>query len=449
MIKFDVCFGDLADSELVARYWATDEDGKFVEKVNGLLPYRGISKSHQLLEYIQGISFAWDERYSCSKCAQNLRVRSRSDVQSKAHNGAGICDACEEKEKLERKQVQKTLADELNKRLEDIARRNQALTVNYEAIPDDVALILIALDNAINPRLITGAFRCDECRGLAPGSTNNFLQKLWDAGVIIDQPSLSPEGAYFLKDGDVWHYRSKAAYSLVADETLGRTEETLNALRMRVYKQLPLIRQLWLDYALSDCMAYLYEQCALHRLEIGDESDPQVRSILRTALETYSVAQLWSVIWKVVRDAASLSAREYYNQAKAAATISGKIKRHLERVAKGTASAKVWSRPVDQPAGTLGDLFYEYFGVDEDTLGTDMMEAFTDPDLAEHGAVVVDPPEEVIEGVARTMMLQASTQGLEATALLFFADCIRSGDDVKAALDAVLVAYPMLAKIPE
>lgn len=36
-----------------------------------------------------------------------------------------------------------------------------------------------------------------------------------------------------------------------------------------------------------------------------------------------------------------------------------------------------------QPAGTLGDLFYEYFGLDEDTLGTDVVEAFTDPSLDE------------------------------------------------------------------
>lgn len=46
-------------------------------------------------------------------------------------------------------------------------------------------------------------------------------------------------------------------------------------------------------------------------------------------------------------------------------------------------------------------------------------------------------------------MLQAITQEFAGTALLFFANCIRSDDDVKAALDAVFAAYPTLAKVAD
>lgn len=92
-------------------------------------------------------------------------------------------------------------------------------------------------------------------------------------------------------------------------------------LRMREHKQLSRILQLWLDYAVSDCMAYLFSECSLHGLETDAEDDIKIKSILRTALETWSIAQLWSVIWKVVRDAASLSTRVYYSKAKAAATL--------------------------------------------------------------------------------------------------------------------------------
>jgi len=286
--------------------------------------------------------------------------------------------------------------------------------------------------------LLTGLFRRDQCQGLAPCFTSLLITKLWKAGVIADLPSKALPGAYFLQEEKVWHYSDKVSYFLLPDQVLGKTEAVLDSLRTRAYTHFSLIRQLWLDYALSECMLYLYDQCSLHRLQMSDESDDQAQSVLRTSLETYSVSQLWSVIWKVVRDAASLSAREYYNNDKAAATIPGKIKRYLERVVREGLSVKSWDRPVDQPAGTLGDVFYEYFGLHEDTPGVEAMESLAHLDLDEEE--VIEPSAEVV-AAARTMMQQAIGQGCEATALLLFAERIRHRDDVQVALEAVCAAY--------
>lgn len=82
-----------------------------------------------------------------------------------------------------------------------------------------------------------------------------------------------------------------------------------------------------------------------------------------------SVSQLWSVVWKVVRDAASLANREYYNRPKAAATIPGKIWRNLEKVQRESIELKAWSRPEQHPAGNTGDGVGRDLGVDENTSG--------------------------------------------------------------------------------
>lgn len=434
MIKFEILSDDPADEELVARYWAMGADGKFVENVSDLLPYKAISSNHLLLSYIQQVSIARDERFICSRCSEYFMVRSRADYQTSARFATSVCDACREQEKASQIEEQKALSAELSARLAEIEDRNNQRVIDYEKIPDDAALILIALNDAINPRLLTGFFRRDQCQGLAPCFTSLLITKLWKAGVIADLPSKALPGAYYLEEGQVWHYSDKVSYFLLPDQVLGKTEAALDSLRTRAHTQFSLIRELWLDYALSECMLYLYDQCSLHRLQMGDESDDQAKSVLRTSLETYSVSQLWSVIWKVVRDAASLSAREYYNNEKAAATIPGKIKRYLERVVREGLSVKSWDRPVDQPAGTLGDVFYEYFGLDEDTPGLEAMAVLADRSLDEEE--FMEPSAEVI-AAARMVMQQAVGQGCEAFALLLFAERIRQGDSVKAALEAV------------
>lgn len=434
MIKFEILSDDPADEVLVARYWAMDADGKFVENVSDLLPYNGISSNYHLLSYIQQVSIARDKRLICSKCSEYFVLRSRADYQTRARFAASVCDVCTEQEKAKQMEEQKALSDELSARLAEIEDRNSQLLIEYEKIPDDAALILIALNDAVNPRLLTGFFRRDQCHGLAPCFTSSLITTLWKAGVIADLPSKALPDAYLLRDEEVWHYRTKVSYFLLPDHVLGKTEAALDSLRTRAYTQFSLIRELWLDYALSECMLYLYDQCSLHRLKMGDESDDQVKSVLRTSLETYAVSQLWSVIWKVVRDAASLSTREYYNNVKAAATIPGKIKRYLERAVREGLSVKSWDRPVDQPAGTLGDVFYEYFGLDEDTPGLEVMAVLADGSLDEEE--LMEPSAEVI-AAARMVMQKAVRHGCEAFALLLFSEHIRQGDSVKAALEAV------------
>lgn len=441
MIEFEIYSDSPADEKLVARYWAMDESGKFIDNVSGLFPYGSIRNTQQLVKYINEISLAWDTRQICQRCQGFNTIRSRSDVKSKPGVMNGICRSCQESEDLEVKKVKEAESAELGEYIARRTENNLATTIDYETIPSDIALILIALDSAINPRLLTSSFMRDECRRLAPLDSGNFIKRLWDAGVIVDLPNKGAPDAYFLKDGQLWHYNNKVAYVVVPDKILGKGEDAFNLLTKRDYNGSGVLRQLWLDYALSECMAYLFDQCSLHRLETSFEDNTEIRSILRTALQTYSVSQLWSVIWKISRDAASLSTREYYNKEKSAATIPGKIKRHFEKIVKDEVTIKCWNRPVDQPAGTLGDVLYEYFGIDEDTLGSTVMSIFADPE-PEEVHMRGDPPSEVIEEQVCTLMRRAIAHNLEVEVILFFANCIRNGNDVEMDLNAIFSAYP-------
>lgn len=443
MIDFDVLSDDPEDRKLIARYWTMDAAGNFVETVTSLLPYREISKAHQLIKYINEISVARDLSQVCLRCQSSLIVRSRSDTKARLAMTHQVCSTCQDIEDQQRKEALEAANAELQARLAQVEKHNLEETCDYRAIPDDLALLLIALEKAINPRLLTGSFMRSDCRSLASIDSGKLIQRLWTERLIVDLPSKAVLGAYFLKDDQIWHFSDKVAYVFVPDAAIGKNEEAFNILNMRDFCDHRAIRQLWLDYALSDCMAYFFDQSATHGLETSSEADVEISSTLRTALNTYSVAQLWSVIWKIVRDSASLSTREYYNKAKAAATIPGKIKRNLEQVAKGSVHLKAWTRPIRQPAGTLGDVFYEYFGIDENTLGSTVREMFSEVDIGTD-QLKIDPPPEVIEDWTRILMRQALAHDCSAIVMLHFSDRIRNGDDALAALDAVFAAYPFL-----
>lgn len=114
-------------------------------------------------------------------------------------------------------------------------------------------------------------------------------------------------------------------YRLAPDAASRSADEVIRSLQDRVYTDAEGLFNLWLDYSVADVMHYLSTQCELYNHDLSEQELEEVKSIIRSALETYSVSQLWSVVWKVVRDAASLANREYYNRPKAAATIPGRF----------------------------------------------------------------------------------------------------------------------------
>lgn len=431
-IGFEVYSDKEIDRALVSRYWAQDEEGKFVEKVSELLPFEGIKNISQLVSYINEISKAWDERFQCSRCEEYQVIRSRSDYLS---SKGIVCRSCIQKEKEDNEERRRKEVERLNEKLDEITEKNSSLRLNYTNLKDDEVLLLLALSKSINPRLTSSTFKLSNSTGIAPADTLFFIKKLYDCGVLTHYPPHALEGAYILEDESISFYLSRVAFMLVPDVSLGRGEELFEMLRMREHKQLSRILQLWLDYAVSDCMAYLFSECSLHGLETDAEDDLKIKSILRTALETWSIAQLWSVIWKVVRDAASLSTRVYYSKAKAAATLPGKIKRYLEQQVKEGTTLKSWERPNHQPAGTLGDIFYEYFGIDEQTPGLEVMEMFSESNEEEA---------EWFEESASYIMEKALFLGLGGRFLIDFAEHIRSGKSAMEALASLVESYPEL-----
>lgn len=442
MIKLHFRSTDPEEIQLAQRYWAMEHTGKFKESIASLLPFQSISTTAKLAPKVREIADAWDENQVCPGCGSFAGVASRTDAKKSAQVMRYNCKACVASAEAARQAEAARANAELRIHLQAAIKRTSAQTINYDDLSDDIVLILLALDRAINPRLQSGTFMRDDCQALAPSHCGDFFSKLYKAGAIVDQPGLAKSDAYVFEEGQLRHFSNKAVYRLTPDERGETGGDQFSRLKLRELSDPKALRELWLDYATAECMCYLFDQCELHGLFTEADSDDEIYSTLRTALTEYSVSQLWNVIWKITRDAATLSTRPYYSQAKAAATIPGKLRRYLEKIEREAAKVSEWDRPNGQPAGTLGLLFAERYDIDEVTPGSAVMRYFSDPVVktdnpADLGSEELDMP------VVR-LMNSALGHFAAADVLLCFANAVRSGKNVSQAIDEVYETLPFL-----
>ncbi len=68
------------EMELAIRYWATDKEGAFLERVADLVPFREIIQSGQIAKKVCEYCIAFDENQSCYLCERPIRINGRADV---------------------------------------------------------------------------------------------------------------------------------------------------------------------------------------------------------------------------------------------------------------------------------------------------------------------------------------------------------------------------------
>ncbi|PVZ11472.1 MULTISPECIES: hypothetical protein [unclassified Pseudomonas] len=431
-------------ASLASRYWAADQDGRFLERVRDLLPFRDLRQAAQLTQFLREHCRVLDENQRCPRCQAAIAITSRSAVQPSLVRAHRPCDACAAK--LAHAMLEARAREEraLAEKLQAYMQAQPAQVTSYGALADDSALLLMALDAALAPRLGAGEFRATECHGLVAAHAPQFLERLRQAGVLREEPMKASDGTYFLEHGSLMARPSAKVYSLAPALDGEGLVSMVRPQQGRLFDDAPRLYDLWLDYSVADCMAYFEMQAALYAHEVFDEERAEVCSILRAGLEHYCVAQLWSLIWRVVRDAASLSRHTFYNRAKAAATIPGKLRRALERARREALEVRCWRRPEQQPAGTLGMVFEDLFGLSENSAGSLAWAAFSHRSEAWAGSAT----EPANGAMARRLMIRALGADQALASIERLSEALASGMPLEHALAQVLQSLPDTASLP-
>jgi hypothetical protein len=433
-VKLEFLTTDPEAMQLAVRYWAMSEAGEFLEKVIDLVPFRHIAKSGSLAAHVRELCTAYDDNLRCPRCNEGLEVKSRSCAKKypqKSYRPCGNCQALQ----AAREQAQKAAAiAKLEGHMTDYISRLPSEPIDYAHLGDDLAFLTVALDFAITPRLGAQAFTISDCQALAPMDLGLFIDKMKIAGVLREDPRRAMPGTYSLH-GDVLMVRTHAiAYALTPDIHFGLDDEARSILLTREFSDSAALFTLWIDFAAADSMRYLLDQCKTFDHELNERQLNEIRSSLRGALETHSISQIWFVIWKNIKDAAALAKLVYYTDERAAATIPGKIRRTLEKIEKEKTVVSKWKRPEQQPSGTLGMLFNELFGIDEDTPGNQVLTHITAAQPHHDGTDAAMPEAEPV----RRLLYEALMNDSGPEMLAHFAELIREGHQVAAVVSKML-----------
>ncbi len=411
---------------LATRYWAMDDEGAYLEKVSELVPFRDITHAGLIAKFVRTLCEATDENQLCRRCDGPIRVAGRAEPKKYFQRSAGPCVQCSDelrKEELERRRLADIqLQTQLDARIDYI----RTLTITYADLTDDQRFILLAIEGLIAPRLAQGTFPASSCETLAPWQGSSYLMRLFEAGVLWDSPQAAQRGTYYLLDGNLQAYPHSIQFFLPPDTVLGRGAEPLESILAREFTDTQAMTNLWLDYAVGEVIRYLMDQCRVYSHDLDDEDIDKIKATVRSALHRYSVAQLWFVMWKVVKDAASLANREFYNRYKAAATIPNKIVRQIERADKQDGIERFWDRPEHHIVGALGMAFLAVFEIDELTEGKRALAKF-----AQLGA---QPSVKDAQDIASNFMQDALNNNASLRAMEQFAELIREGFDAQGAL---------------
>ncbi|MCQ2995769.1 hypothetical protein NLO95_16800 [Pseudomonas syringae] len=426
-VKLKFLTQDPEEIALATRYWAMDEDGVYLEKVSELVPFREITQSGLIAKHVRTLCQAFDENQACRKCDGPVLVTSRTDPKKQFQLSATPCAVCSEEERKEELERRRLEGIELQTQLDSRVAYTRTLTISYSDLTDDQRLILFAIDALVAPRLARGTFNEGDCEALAPWEGTSYLMRLFRAGVIWDDPQAARAGTYYLDDGKLQAKTYSVQFFLPPDELLGRGVECLETVTERAFTDPEAMTNLWLDYAVGDVIRYLMDQCRVYNHDLDYEDIEKIKASVRFGLHTYSVSQLWFVMWKVVKDAASLANREYYNRQKAAATIPNKIRKQIEWADKHGGIDKYWARPEHHISGSLGMAFLALFEIDELTEGKEVLAKFAQ----------LNPQKSADESqvVANNFMQGALSRNVSLWAMEQFAVLILGGFDTNGALE--------------
>lgn len=418
--------------DLVHRYWATDENGEYHESTKALLPDTGAANVMQQVTLLRTYATAYYTDIRCQCGGKPAEGKSRTSGPSYQR----VCETCNAERREEFLALAAREPDRLDQALQHLAELNASKTFDYLNAPDDIAILVLALNRALGGRYFQIAFKSELCSSLCSAYHEDLLTRLFDEGVLVQNPRKASRDAYEVGEETVHYYYERVVFE--AARSAHDDIEIIATVENRAFSDGAALSALWLEYAIGECMAYLFDQTSLYGLQTSQEEDALIVNTLRSALQRYSIVDLWAVLSMVVTRAVKNSAKPYFNSRRAASAMPETLRRYLELVDAGQRQLYEWRRPHRQPTPTLGQVFWDRWNIDEKTPGREVIRLFAQLRNASQPTSVTYTREEISQLVRRMLALDVAPE-----ALTTFAEAISAGDSMDQALRTVAVGHDL------
>lgn len=346
--------------ELLNAYWERQPNGKMAYTLKDLCTATGTRNASALADWLAEYGYAVDLDAICPHCT-GPHVQRQRGVPVLDGTPCPCCMAAK----------QAVHDRERERRLVRIRNNAAVATCAYGQISDRAAVWLMALNRLLADEGFAARFTGRSLAPLAPGQVLRYtaLRDLLAASVIVER--FEGEAKEYALSGEhgLSYSMDTMRFAIAPDRQAGEAFPLAAWLRDRPFRDRDALYELWREGATQDVMAYLLQQMDLHQVALSADEWTECEGIVFAALDSFSVAELWFMVWKVPRDAAALASRPYYNREKASATIPGKLRRAIAAANDGSAQRREWTRHQDLPACVLAEVFLDRFGIADTTRG--------------------------------------------------------------------------------
>jgi hypothetical protein len=359
--------------ELCRKYWAHNTDGKFLYTVASLSASFDVPV-WKMATTVAKCCVAYDSGDLCSRCKGPQRFNSRSDFltsrsgshRSRYWNGPRICPTCIEAERLAKEHdlrgaVERTksvIVRELEK------TRRKGWSTDRLSFRDAVYLISLLRARGAEDLSFITPLDCVNPAQLSPTQVQDqeILAHLYRRGLTCIHPESRTDSVVIVADELTEFYPAKVHWILPISDGGPPPTAVLEALEGRL-KSEPWpeewhreASQLQRDIALQECLQYL--QVVMSDHGFGSNHGEKTCSVLRAVLNTFSIGQTYSFIWRAAKDAASFFLRENVTRAHAANIVPGAIQRMAERAIAENWQTSSFRRDFRAPLSVLSHVLF-------------------------------------------------------------------------------------------
>ncbi len=335
--------------ELCRQYWALGQQNKFINPITTLEKSFSVPRA-KIVARVNEICSAFATDEICRSCGSPRGVTSRAEylrVVAERQWSVWTCYDCKRRAHEDAEREAKRLREEQWRLVDASLQASRAANpLDTRRLTFTDAIYLLALSRAggaedlsfIRPR---DAF----AKQLSPtvDLDRAVLDHLYKQGIISVHPG-SNEKSIIIEAG-----RFAAHYPFLAHYTLPLSADGPSPSRFIEDLEQTIAGASWPDEWTAAESAELHRLVATHEclafLKVGMEEHgfearlgEKTTSVIRAALAKYSIGQVYSFIWRAVRDVAAYYLRERISKQHATNIIPGSIQRLAER-----ASAENWN----------------------------------------------------------------------------------------------------------
>ena len=367
-LEIDLLTEDEKIAQTCRDYWDCDENGKFRIPVAQVAKDHGL-KNNEVIGIVHQNCNVFSADYICSNCGDMPDIENRSIYLQIVRSGGKevVCPSCQE----EMNNLAKA------KREAELELQRAAIKTNYPLIsgeaPDVHSLTLEDVVYLLSFIRVTASedflfcLPVESCTSrLAPTRDyrHEIVTHLHNAGLIRVHPGSSLDSFIFEEGQPNKFYTFKVHWTLMTGINVDKTrqfiatlENTLRNPELRPFTWHDETLSLWRKVAFHESMEYLELSMNEHKFEL--RAGEKTHLVVQSALQSYSVSQVFNFIWRAAKDAAAYQVREGVPKRHAANSIIGNIQRSAERAQADKWDVKKYRRDRNCPQTVVSEVLFD------------------------------------------------------------------------------------------